>query len=164
MYSIQWESGEKKNKKSAKQWKNSDNITHTTNNIKIEEERNEIETKEAESAISPTKKGVKRKIEKQQIIKDSSIRPAAQKTRKLNPPPNLVSRNKKEIRQENLKEEESDSQEERYEKNENMKQKRSPQPMAIPIKNRFEALQAQDPCASQPQETIIETLKKKTTY
>ena len=29
--------------------------------------------------------------------------------------------------------------------------------MAIPIK----ALQAQDPCASQPQETIIETLKKK---
>ena len=81
--------------------KNSDNITHTTNNIKIEEERNEIETKGAETAISPTKKGVKRKIEKQQIIKDSSIRPAAQKTRKLNPPPNLISRNKKEIRQEN---------------------------------------------------------------
>ena len=164
MYSIQWESGEKKSKKSAKQWKNSDNITHTTNNTKIEEERNEIETKEAESAISPTKKGVKRKIEKQQIIKDSSIRPAAQKTRKLNPPPNLISRNKKEIRQENLKEKESDSQEECHEKNENMKQKRSPQPMAIPIKNRFEALQAQDPCAPQSQETIIETLKKKTTY
>ena len=33
--------------------------------------------------------------------------------------------------------------------------------MAIPIKNRFEALQAQDPCAPQSQETIIETLKKK---
>ena len=33
--------------------------------------------------------------------------------------------------------------------------------MAIPIKNRFEALQAQDPCASQPQETIIENIKKK---
>ena len=112
--------------------KNSDNITHTTNNIKIEEERNAIETKGAETAISPTKKGVKRKIEKQQIIKDSSIRPAAQKTRKLNPPPNLISRNKKEIRQENLKEKESDSQEECYEKNENMKQKRSPQSMAIP--------------------------------
>ena len=44
-----------------------------------------------------------------------------------------------------------------------MKQKRSPQPqpMAIPLKNRFEALQAQDPCASQPQETIIENIKKK---
>ena len=127
--------------------KNSDNINHTTNNIKIEEERNEIETKEAESAISPTKKEIKRKIEKQQIIKDSSIKPAAQKTRKLNPPPNLVSRNKKNTNQENLKEEESDSQEDRDERNENMKQKRSPQPqpMAIPLKNRFEALQAQDP-------------------
>ena len=33
--------------------------------------------------------------------------------------------------------------------------------MAIPIKNRFEAIQAQDPCASQPQETIIENIKKK---
>ena len=33
--------------------------------------------------------------------------------------------------------------------------------MAIPLKNRFEALQAQDPCASQPQETIIENIKKK---
>ena len=33
--------------------------------------------------------------------------------------------------------------------------------MAIPIRNRFEALQAQDPCASQPQETIIENIKKK---
>ena len=77
------------------QLKNSDNINHTTNNIKLEEERNEIKTKEAESAISPTKKGIKRKIEKQQIIKDSSRKPAAQKTRKLNPPPNLVSRNKK---------------------------------------------------------------------
>ena len=32
--------------------------------------------------------------------------------------------------------------------------------MAIPIKNRFEAIQAQDPCASQPQETIIENIKK----
>ena len=32
--------------------------------------------------------------------------------------------------------------------------------MAIPIKNRFEALQAQDPCAPQPQETIIENIKK----
>lgn len=32
--------------------------------------------------------------------------------------------------------------------------------MATPIKNRFEALQAQDPCASQPQETIIENIKK----
>ena len=33
--------------------------------------------------------------------------------------------------------------------------------MTTPIKNRFEALQAQDPCASQPQETIIENIKKK---
>ena len=33
--------------------------------------------------------------------------------------------------------------------------------MAIPIKNRFEALQSQDPCASQPQKTIIENIKKK---
>ena len=67
-------------------------------------------------------------MEKQKIIKDSnsSIRPAAQKTRKLNPPPNLVSRNKKNISQESSNEEESDSQEERYEKNEIMKQKRSP--------------------------------------
>ena len=137
--------------------KNSDNINHTTNNIKIEEERNEIETKEAESAISSTKKGIKRKIEKQQIIKDSSIRTAAQKTRKLNPPPNLVTRNKINSKQENLKGEESDSQEEHDEKNENMKQKRSPQPqpMAITLKNRFEALQAQDPCTPQPHETII---------
>ena len=83
--------------------------------------------------------------------------------RKLNPPPNLVSRNKKNIRQESSNEEESDSQEERYEQIEIMKQKRSPQPMTTPIKNRFEALQAQDPCASQPQETIIENIKKKKT-
>ena len=33
--------------------------------------------------------------------------------------------------------------------------------MEIPIKNRFEALQAQDPCASHPQQTIIENIKKK---
>ena len=32
--------------------------------------------------------------------------------------------------------------------------------MANPLKNRFEALQAQDPCASQPQETIIENIRK----
>ena len=32
--------------------------------------------------------------------------------------------------------------------------------MAIPIKNRFEALQAEDPCASQSQEIIIENIKK----
>ena len=42
-----------------------------------------------------------------------------------------------------------------------MKQKWSPQPTAIPTKNRFEALQAQDPSSSQLQETIIENIKKK---
>ena len=42
-----------------------------------------------------------------------------------------------------------------------MKQKWSPQPTAIPTKNRFDALQAQDPSSSQLQETIIENIKKK---
>ena len=42
-----------------------------------------------------------------------------------------------------------------------MKQNRSPQPITISIKNRFEVLQAQDPCALQPQENIIENIKKK---
>ena len=125
-----------------------------------------MKLKSRRPAISPTKKRVKRKIEKQKTTKDSSssIRPAAQKTRKLNPPPNLVNRNKTNSRQESSNEEERDTQEEYYEKNEIMKQKRSPQPAAIPTKNRFEALQAQEPSSSQLQETqntIIESIKKK---
>ena len=33
--------------------------------------------------------------------------------------------------------------------------------MTITLKNRFDALQAQDPCTPQPHETIIESIKKK---
>jgi hypothetical protein len=89
---------------------------------------------------------MKRKILSQKTTKDanSSIRLFAQKTRKLNPPPNLTNRNKRiNSSQESISQEGNKTQNAVLEKSKIMNQTESSPLSEIPTKNRFDVLKSQ---------------------
>jgi hypothetical protein len=98
------------------------------------------------------------------------VRFSAQKTRKLNPQPHLVTRTKglagklenTEEEDLSLNQEENNIQDATVEKNENMKETRSSPPPAIPTKNRFEVLQPQETSLSQRQDHQTINYNKRT--
>jgi hypothetical protein len=98
------------------------------------------------------------------------VRLSAQKTRKLNPQPNLVTKTKglagklenTEEEDLSLNQEENNIQDATVEKNENMKETRSSPPPAIPTKNRFKVLQPQETSLSQRQDHQTINYNKRT--
>jgi hypothetical protein len=111
-------------------------------NKKIGDNDNETESKKAEPAINSIKKANKRKIIPQKTTIDiNSVKLSAQKTRKLNPQPNLVTRTKEsEGNQENADEVKLPTQDEKTGKSETMKLTKTASLSSIPIKNKFDVL------------------------
>lgn len=116
-----------------------------------------------EPSTNITKKANKRKITSLKATTDiSSLMLITQKTRKLNPPPNLTIRNKKShCSQENINQEKSNTQDVSDKKNEIMKQTRSSPSSIIQTKNRFEVLQEQEASLTQLQNHLQPTPTKK---
>jgi hypothetical protein len=107
-------------------------------NKEIGNNENDAENNEAEPSINIIKKASKRKITSQRTTKGTIS--VAQKTRKLNPQPNLVARAKSLEILENAVEDYLTSQEKKVKETKNMKSKRATPLPVITTTNRYSIL------------------------
>ncbi|XP_033305510.1 serine/arginine repetitive matrix protein 1-like [Bombus bifarius] len=131
---------------------------------------NEAKRKETKPTLNSIKGAIKRKINSQKTAKEinNSLTLSAQKSRKLNPQPNLVARAKSLANTpRNTAIDHHPSQEEKANETKNMKPTRATSPPAIVTKNRFSILQSEPEPHPQPGpsnstwKSTLEQIKKK---